>query len=149
MRQYCSGGSSTWSSIQPLFGRLQQRVVEEEEEPAAGREHPGHLGDGVVDVADVLEHQAGHDGVEGAVGERQRRRRRPGRRRVRRRARRASTTWAAVGSTPTTSVAPPRRGQPGDLPLAAADVEHPARAGEVLRRPAAGSAPRTRGRRPR
>ena len=73
MRQYCSGGSSIWSSIQPLPGRLQQRVVEEEQEAAAGPQHPGHLGDGAVHVVDVLEHQAGHDGVEGPVGERQRR----------------------------------------------------------------------------
>jgi hypothetical protein len=39
--------------------RLQQRVVEEEQEPPAGLEHPGDLGDGLVDVVDVLEHQAG------------------------------------------------------------------------------------------
>jgi hypothetical protein len=71
MRQYCSGGSRIWSSIHPLPGRLQQRVVEEEQEPPPGREHPGHLGDRLVDVVDVLEHQAGDHGVEGGVGERQ------------------------------------------------------------------------------
>src|SRR5581483_78038 len=38
--------------------RLEQRVVEEEQEPPAGPEHPGHLGDGGGEVDDVLEHQA-------------------------------------------------------------------------------------------
>ena len=64
MRQYCSGGSSIWSSIQPLLGRLQQRVVEEEAEAAARLQHPGDLGDRLVDVVDVLEHEAGDDRVE-------------------------------------------------------------------------------------
>ena len=41
MRQYCSGGSSTWSSIQPLPGRLQQRVVEEEARSARRGAAPG------------------------------------------------------------------------------------------------------------
>ena len=58
--------------------RLQQRVVEEEEEAAAGPQDAGDLGDGLVDVADVLEHEAGDDGVEAAVGERQRAGARPG-----------------------------------------------------------------------
>ena len=40
-------------------------------EPAARPQHPGHLGDGLVDGVDVLEHEAGHDGVEGGVDERQ------------------------------------------------------------------------------
>ena len=68
--------------------RLQQRVVEEEAEPPAGPQHPGDLGDGRVDVADVLEDQAGDHGVEAAVGERQRAasaRAKTGRHRVRRR----------------------------------------------------------------
>ena len=59
-------------------GCLQQRVVEEEAEPAARREDPGDLGDGAVDLVDVLEHEAGDDGVEGSVRERQLVRRGPG-----------------------------------------------------------------------
>ena len=51
--------------------RLQQRVVQEEAEAAAGRQHSADLGDGVVDVTDVLEHQAGDGGVEAARLERQ------------------------------------------------------------------------------
>ena len=68
MRQYCSGGSSTWSSIQPRAGRLQQWVVEEEQEAAARLQDAGHLGDGAVHVDDVLEHEARDDRVEGLVG---------------------------------------------------------------------------------
>ena len=42
-RQYCS--SRMWSITQPLFGRLQQRVVQEEHEAPARLEHPRDLGD--------------------------------------------------------------------------------------------------------
>ena len=87
IRQYCS--SRMWSSIQPLPGRLQQRVVQEEQEHAAGGEDTGHLGDGLVDRLDVLEDEARDDAVEGArpgTGARPRRRvRTPVPRRVRRR----------------------------------------------------------------
>ncbi len=55
-------------------GRLQQRVVEEEEEPPAQLEDPGHLSDGVVDVGDVFEDEASDDGVERGCSERERRR---------------------------------------------------------------------------
>ena len=51
--------------------RLQQRVVEEEQEPAAGREHAGDLRDRRGVIGQVLEHQARDRGVERRVGERQ------------------------------------------------------------------------------
>ena len=57
-------------------GGLEQGVVEEEQEPPARAEDPGHLGDGVIDVVDVLEDEAGNGAVEGGRGEGQ-----PGRRR--------------------------------------------------------------------
>ena len=52
-------------------GRLQERVVQEEEEAAAGLEHAGHLTDRRLGVQQVLEDQAGDDSVEGVVGERE------------------------------------------------------------------------------
>ena len=55
-----------WSSIQPLPGRLQQRVVQEQQAATAGLEHPGHLVDRGLDRVDVLDHQAHHHRVEGA-----------------------------------------------------------------------------------
>ena len=101
MRQYCSGGSRIWSSIQPLLGVCSSGWLRKNRNRPPGAQHPGHLGDGVVDVADVLEHQAGHDGVE-------RRRRANGSARGARRGRSAgppprsaaTTTCAHVGSTP-------------------------------------------------
>ena len=72
MRQYCSGGSSTWSSIQPLSGVCSSGWLRKKQEAAARAQHTGDLGDGRVDVVDVLEHEAGDDRVEAAVGERQR-----------------------------------------------------------------------------
>ena len=89
--------------------RLQQRMVEEEEEAAAGLQHPRHLGDGRVDVTDVLEHEACDDGVERAGRRTGGRRAPPGRRRPHRPARVASATWAQVGSMPTAIAAPPAR----------------------------------------
>ena len=133
MRQYCSGGSRTWSSIQPLPGRLQQRVVQEEGEPTAGLEHAADLGDGGVDVADVLEHEAGDDGVERRVRGREGRPPRCGRSAAHRRRAAASVNCAHVGSTPHDERgADPLRGEPGHLALAAADVEHAGGAGEAL-----------------
>ena len=52
---------------------LQQRMVQEEAESSARLQHSGHLGDRLVDVADVLEDETRHNGVEAGVGERQRR----------------------------------------------------------------------------
>ena len=52
--------------------RLQQRVVEEEHEPAARLEHPGDLRDRGLVIGDVLEHETHDHRVERAVGERQR-----------------------------------------------------------------------------
>ena len=50
-------------------GRRHQRVVEEEAEPAARPSTPATSAIAVVDGVDVLEHEAGDDGVERAVGE--------------------------------------------------------------------------------
>ena len=114
-----------------------------------GREHAADLGDGVVDGVDVLEHEAGDDRVE--------RRRRRTAARPRRRGRTPGRpapvaglgTWAHVGSTPTTRPAPSgtasRATWPSPLPTSSTRRG----AGELLAPPAAGSAPRTRGRRPR
>ena len=53
--------------VDPAAARgLQQRVVQEEDEPPARREHPGHLVDRGLERVDVLEHQAHDDRVEGA-----------------------------------------------------------------------------------
>ena len=60
-----------WSITQPLFGRLQQRVVEQEHEPAARREHARDLRDRRPVIGQVLEHEARDRGVERRVGERQ------------------------------------------------------------------------------
>ena len=51
---------------------------------------------------------------------------------MRRPVRAATLTQFHVGSIPTTS-APSRAGEPADLPVAASDVEHPPRAGELRR----------------
>ncbi len=96
-------GRATWSSIHPLFGVWSSGWLRKNGEPAAGPQDAGDLGDGVVDVADVLEHEAGDDV------------RRSGRRRTRQRRRAgpgvgrppaalgATDTWFQVGSTPTTT----------------------------------------------
>ena len=88
MRQYCSGGSTTWSSIHPLSGVCSSGWLRKKQNRPPGDEHPGDLGDRLVDLVDVLEHEAGDHGVERCVGERQLVRGGPGeqrRRRVRRR----------------------------------------------------------------
>ena len=46
-------------------------MIQEEREPTTVDEHPGHFGHSFVDRLDVLEHEAGHYGIERAVGERQ------------------------------------------------------------------------------
>ena len=89
-------------------GCLQQRVVEEEAEPPAGREDPGDLGDRRVDLVDVLEHEAGDHRIERSVGERELVRRRPGEQRHRR-VYTAALIWFHVGSTPATSSTPSSR----------------------------------------
>ena len=47
---------------------LQQRMIEKEAESAARFEHSSNLGDGVVDILDVLENEAGDDSVEDGIG---------------------------------------------------------------------------------
>ena len=128
--------------------RLQQRVVEEEAEPAARLAAPGR----------PRRSPRRRRGCARTRGRRRRRRSwrrrtaapppRRGRNDGRRRAARRPRRWFHVGSTPTTS-APSRDGQPADLALAAADVEHAPRAGQLAPPRAAGSAPRTPGRRRR
>ena len=68
-RSASTAPSRMWSSIQPDARRLQQRVIQEEQEPPARPQHPADLIDGAVGVIDVLEHQARDDGVEDAVVE--------------------------------------------------------------------------------
>ncbi len=132
----------------PASGRLEQRMVEEEAEPPAGAQDPGDLGDRGVDGVDVLEHEAGHRRVERPVGERQLGGARCGRSAAPPPRSWATRIWFHVGSTPTTS-APTAAHQPADLAVAAPDVEDPVESIELRRRPAAGSAPRTPGRRRR
>ena len=71
IRQYCSGGSSMWSSIQPLPGVCSSGWLRKKLNRPPGRDDAGDLGDRLVDVVDVLEHEAGDHGVEAGVGERQ------------------------------------------------------------------------------
>ena len=142
MRQYCSGGSSTWSSIHPLFGVCSSGWLRKKHEPAAGPQHAADLGDGVVDGVDVLEHEAGDHGVE-RVGPRTaaapalaaRVRRAAGRARPPRR------SGPTVGSTPTTSSTPRgRRRAAATWPSPQPTSSTASGAGQVARRRAAGSA---------
>ncbi len=133
MRQYCSGGSSTWSSIQPLWGVWSSGWLRKKAKRPPGASTRADLGDGVVDALDVLEHEARHDGVEGGVAERQVGRACPGVGR---------TAGALVGfeHLGPGGVDPHDGGgasgdrEPGDLSLAAPHVEHPVGPGEPLRR---------------
>ena len=102
MRQYCSGGSRIWSSIQPLPGVCSSGWLRKKTNRPPGSSTRATSASGVVDGLDVLEHQAGDHRVEGPVGERQRGGRRPRRRPAPPPRRPASATWAQVGSTPTT-----------------------------------------------
>ena len=128
---------------------LQQRVVEEEAEAAAGASTRATSAIAAstssmcsnTRQATTASNDASANGSRSAAG--------PGEARSPRPARRRRAIWFHVGSTPTTSSTPAQAGgEPGDLAVAAADVEDaPAR--PARRRPAAGSAPRTRGRRRR
>ena len=111
-------------------GRLEQRVVEEEEEPAPGFEDPGHLGDGLVDRLDVLEDQAGDHAVEGGVAERQGGRAGP---QVRRSpTARRSDGDLVPGRVEADDRGAGRGGEAGHLALARAHVEHPGGALQVV-----------------
>ena len=44
-------------------------MIEKEAEASAEFEHPRHLGDGIVDVLNVFEHQARDGRIEGLVSE--------------------------------------------------------------------------------
>ena len=110
----------------PTVGGLQQRMVEEETEPATGLEHPGHFCDCVVDVADVLEHQTRDNGIEGARCEGQCCSSRSG----------DVHTTAPLGCDAhlipcrvdaDDKVGADRRDEAADLAIAAAHVEHPRR----------------------
>jgi hypothetical protein len=48
---------------------LQQRVVQQEGEPASRSKHPRDLGDCAIDVIDVLEHQTGQSSIERCISE--------------------------------------------------------------------------------
>ena len=50
---------------------LQKRVVQEKAEPAARLEHSSNFGNGVVDIADVFEHETRHHGIERCIRKRQ------------------------------------------------------------------------------
>src|SRR5437588_7052747 len=104
-------------------GCLEQWVVEEEEEAAARREDTPHFGQGLVDSLDVLEHQAGDDGVERLRRERQGVGDAPA---VRRRAPALAChpQLRPRRVEPNDPRGPDVTGQSGDLPLATADVEY-------------------------
>ena len=70
MRQYCSGGSSTWSSIQPLFGVCSSGWLRKKTKRPPGSSTRATSAMAASTVVDVLEHEAGDDGVERPVAER-------------------------------------------------------------------------------
>ena len=78
MRQYCS--SRMWSSIQPLPGVCSSGWFRKKRKRPPGASTRATSAMASSTLVDVLEHQAGDDGVERLVGERQSGRRRPGRR---------------------------------------------------------------------
>ena len=136
MRQYCSGGSRTWSSIQPLSGRLQQRVVEEEAgtgRRAAGRGPTSAMAASTSRMCSNTRQATTASNAPAANGRRVGAGAGVGRAAgpLARPPRSGSTS----GRRRRPASAPTRRGQPGHLALAAADVEHPAR-----RRPARSAA---------
>ena len=95
-----------WSSIQPLPGVCSSGWFRKKTKrpPGASTRATSRWRRRRVDV---LEHEAGHDGVERGVAERQVGRTRPGVGRTAGARRRPSSSWAQVGSTPMTVVAPP------------------------------------------
>ena len=148
IRQYGSGGSRVWSLIQPLPGRLQQRVVEEEAEAAAGAQRPGRSRRSrraTSSMCSNTRHATAASNDPSANGS------------SAAPARTYAGPPAALGCD--RDLVPRRvdaddvdtggRQQPADLTVAAADVEHPVESGRVPLAPAAGSALRTRGRRRR
>jgi len=106
-------------------GSLEERMAEQQDEPAPGLQYAGDLVDGRFEGVDVLQRQADDDGVEGTVSARQR----------------LGTGAHIPGPTGASASHLHLRGRgidshdlctragdaSGDLPLAAADVEHPAR----------------------
>ena len=122
MRQYCSGGSRTWSSIQPLSGVCSSGWLRKKRNTTAAAAAPGATSAMAASTSvDVLEDEAGDDGVEGGVG-----------------GTAASAAAAAdvgraaralrgdlapgptSGRRPTTTARPAADGQPGDLAFAGA-----------------------------
>ena len=61
MRQYCSGGSRTWSSIQPLFGVCSSGWFRKKANRPPGSRTRATSAMASSTVADVLEHEAGDD----------------------------------------------------------------------------------------
>ena len=104
-------------------------MVEQEHESAVATEHPCHLTDGLVDLVDVLEDQAGDGGVERSRCERQRCRRTE-------QVARAACSVDRRGDLRRERVdadhgAPLAGEHPGDLSFTGADVEHRRCAGEL------------------
>ena len=106
-------------------------MVQEEQEPSAGRQDSGDLGEGGVDIGDVLEHEAGHGDIDRC-------------RRDRQRGGRALEVGGPTGPIPTDRHLRPRRidaddpepgrgRDPGDLSLTRSHVEHRSHRRKVLR----------------
>ena len=133
IRQYCSGGSSTWSSIHPLFGVCSSGWLRKKQ-----KRPPGCSTRATSAIASSTSRMCSNTrqattASKLAVGERQRRSLAAGET-TRRPAAAATLDAFHVGSMPTTSSAPTAAGEPADLPVAAADVEHAPRAGQLRRR---------------
>ncbi len=112
-------------------GRLQQRMVEEEAEPATRLDDTCDLGDRRIDGIDVLEHEARHAGIEAGVGEGQL---------IGGRSQIVRATSPLMGDTDlipgrvdADHVRPAGRQHPADLPVTAADVEDRAGPGQLGR----------------
>lgn len=112
--------------------RLQQWMIEEEREPTAGPNHPCHLGDRVIDIVDVFEHETRHGGVEARIGKRQFGR-------ARSHVRRSPAALArdadlVPGRVDAHNVGARGGEEPTDLSITAADVEYTAEARQLLER---------------
>ena len=116
----------------PAAGRLQQRVVEEEAEAAAGAHDPGDLVDRTVHIVDVLEHEARDRGVErpSANGNSAA----PDRTYAGPPARSPATADLIPGRVDADHGRTGGRQQPADLTVTAADVEHPVESGQFRSR---------------